>query len=361
VNKSSEKIIHLVRPEVLHAQHQREPLGRGIIKLDAMESPYIWPAYLRGEWLEELQGVALNRYPDPEATELKARLRQVFHIPMGMELILGNGSEELIQIIDLAMKGPGSKAMAAVPTFSKFRMIATMVGMEYVGVPLKEDDFGLDMPAMLAAIKQHQPTVIYLASPNNPTGNSFAAEEIEQLLKATHGLVVVDESCHLFAGISMMEKLEQYSNMLILRSLSKPGLAGLRLGYLVGHPRWIKQIDNLRLPFNLNVLTQFTVEFALNYFDVFEEQVEQICRDRTWVIENMRRLEGVEVFPSKANFVLFRVAEGRGSDVYTALRQKGILVKNVDDGTPLLRDCLRVTIGKPSENVAFLAALTSSL
>jgi len=361
VDKRDEKIIHLVRPDVQKMQVNHVPPTRGMIKLDARENPYTWPAYLRGEWLEEMQGVALNRYPDPESTDLKARLRQVFDIPHNMELMLGNGSDELIQIISLAMRGAGRKVLAAVPTFSRFQVISAYAGMDFVGVPLNEDDFSLDMPAMLAAIEQHQPAVIYLASPNNPAGNIYSQDEIVQLLDSTHSLVVVDESYFGFSGESMMAQLERYDNLLIMRSLSKMGLAGLRLGYLVGSPRWISQINNLRLPFNINALTQFTAEFALNYFDVFEEQVEQIRRDRVWLAESIRRLEGVEVFPSETNFILFRVARGRADAVDAALKQKGILIRNLSDESPLLRDCLRVTVGKPSENVAFISALTSSV
>ncbi len=361
VDKRDEKIIHLIRPDVQKMQTSHVPPSRGMIKLDARENPYTWPAYLRGEWLEEMQAVSLNRYPDPESTDLKARLRQVFDIPHNMELMLGNGSDELIQIISLAMRGAGRKVLAAVPAFSRFQMISAYAGMEFVGVPLNEEDFSLNMPAMLAAVKQHQPIVTYLASPNNPTGNIYTRDEIAQLLGATHGLVVVDESYFGFSGESMMSQLACYDNLLVMRSLSKMGLAGLRLGYLMGNPRWINQINNLRLPFNINTLTQFTAEFALNYFDVFEEQIEQVRRDRVWVAENISRLKGVEVFPSEANFILFRVAKGRANAVDAALRQKGILLRNLSDESPLLRDCLRVTVGKPSENVAFISALTSSV
>jgi histidinol-phosphate aminotransferase len=361
VDKQDEKIIHLIRPDVQKARIGHVPPTRGLIKMDAMESPYSLPAYLRGEWLEEMQAITLNRYPDPEATELKAALRQVFDIPPGLELMLGNGSDELIQIINLALKGPGRKVMAAVPTFSMFQMIATYVGMDFIGVPLKEDDFSLDLPAMLAAIEQHQPAVIYLARPNNPTGNLYAEKEIVQLAEASHGLVVVDESYLEYSGVTMMEQLQQHDNLLIMRSLSKVGLAGLRLGYLVGHSKWVSHIERLRLPFNINELTQFTAHFMLGYYDVLLEQVEQIRRDRAWVAENIRRLKGVEVFPSETNFVLFRVSEGRGDAVDAKLKQKGILLKNLNDSSPLLKDCLRVTIGKPSENVAFLSALTSSI
>ena len=360
VDKKDEKIIHLIRPEVqaLHSYHV--PPSRGLIKLDAMENPYSWPAYLRGEWLEEMQGVSLNRYPDPEATELKARLRQVFNIPAGIDLLLGNGSDELIQIINLSLKGRGSKVMAPEPSFSMYRMIAAYVGLPFVGVPLNED-FSLDMPAMLAAIEEHQPAVIYLSYPNNPSGNLFEEEEVEQILRASRGLVVVDEAYTAFSGASFMRRMGEFNNLLILRTLSKMGMAGLRLGYLVGPSNWLREFDKLRLPYNINALTQFTAEFVLRFEDEFEEQIGQINRDRAWVSENMRRLKGVDVFPSDANFILFRVGSGQADRVHAALQKKGVLVKNMNGSHPLLQDCLRVTVGKPSENVAFLSALTSAL
>jgi histidinol-phosphate aminotransferase len=360
VDKKDEKIIHLIRPEVQALQHYHVPPSRGLIKLDAMENPYSWPAYLRGEWLEEMQGVTLNRYPDPEATALKARLRQTFSIPAGMELLLGNDSDELIQIINLALKGRDSKVLAPEPSFSMYRMIAAYAGMPFVGVPLKAD-FSLDMPAMLAAIEEQQPAVIYLSYPNNPTGNLFAEEEVEQILRASRGLVVVDEAYTAFSGASFMGRLGEFSNLLILRTLSKMGLAGLRLGYLVGPSNWLREFDKLRLPYNINTLTQFTAEFVLRFEDEFEEQVEQIRRDRAWMAENMRRLKGVELFPSAANFVLFRVGKGQADRVHATLQKKGVLIKNMHGTHELLQDCLRVTVGKPSENVAFLSALTSAL
>lgn len=360
VDKKDEKIIHLIRPEVQALQHYHVPPSRGLIKLDAMENPYSWPAYLRGEWLEEMQGVTLNRYPDPGATELKARLRQVFNIPAGMEVMLGNGSDELIQIINLSLKGRDSKVMAPEPSFSMYRMIAAYAGIPFVGVPLKED-FSLDMPAMLAAIEAQQPSVIYLSYPNNPTGNLFAEDEVEAILRASRGLVVVDEAYTAFSGASFMERMEEFSNLLVLRTVSKMGLAGLRLGYLVGSSKWLREFDKLRLPYNINSLTQFTAEFVLRFDDEFEEQVGQISRDRVWMAENMRRLKSVEVFPSDANFVLFRVGKGQADRVHAALQKKGVLIKNMHGSHELLQDCLRVTVGKPSENVAFLSALTSAL
>ncbi len=361
VDKTNEKIIHLIRPEVQALQAYHVPPARGLIKLDAMENPYTWPAYLRGEWLEEMQSVTMNRYPDPESTDLKARLRTVFDVPANMEIMLGNGSDELIQIINMSLKGREAKVMAPEPSFSMYEMISAYVSIDYIGVPLNEQDFSLDMPAMLAAIEEHQPAVIYLAYPNNPTGNLFADEDIVQILEASEGLVVVDEAYTPFANATFMDKLGRYDNLLVMRTLSKMGLAGLRLGFLVGPSRWLKEFDKLRLPYNVNVLTQFTAEFALTYSDVFDEQTQQIVRDRAWVLESLSRMKGVEVYPSDANFVLFRVPAGQAERIHVRLQKKGVLIKNLHGSSDMLRDCLRVTIGKPSENVAFLSALTTVL
>jgi len=361
VDRRDEKIIHLIRPGAKKKLAHNAPPTRGAIRLDAMESPYTWPSYLRGEWSEEMQKISMNRYPDPDATDLKAKLRQVFDVPPMTDMMLGNGSDEIVQIINMALRPTGGVVMAAVPSFSMYEKVTRNLGMEFVGVPLRADNFELDVDAMIAAIDDHQPAVVYLASPNNPTGNTFAEEDIIRIVEASNGIVVVDEAFAPFAGCNSMGLIEKYENLLVMRSLSKIGLAGMRLGFLVGQANWIGDINQMRLPYNICALSQFTGGFVLDYFDVFEEQIEQTVRDRAWVMENIRRLEGVEVFESEANFMLLRFPKGRAEEVDMAMRERGVWVKNFADGHPMLRDCLRVTIGKPSENVAFLSALTSAL
>lgn len=350
-----------VRPEIraLHAYHV--PDAHNMIKLDAMENPYTWPAYLRGEWAEVLQETSVNRYPDPGARALKERLRDVYAIDEQFEILLGNGSDEIIQLIAMAVAAPGRKILAPEPAFVMYRMIAGFAGMDYVGVPLRAEDFVLDMPAMLAAIKQHQPAVVFLAYPNNPTGNLFGEDEIVQIVEASPGLVVVDEAYTPFAQATFLPQLAKYENLLVMRTLSKLGLAGLRLGFLVGGRGWLEQFDKLRLPYNINTLTQVSAEFALTYADVFEGQTAQIRDDRNRLAQDLAQLPGVQVFPSAANFILFRVPAGRGRELFDALKTAGILIKNLDGGHPLLRDCLRVTVGKPAENQAFVAALGRAL
>lgn len=355
------KVERWIRPEIkaLNAYHVPDP--GNLIKLDAMENPYTWPAFLRGEWLEMMAGVNMNRYPDPAANVLKLKIREAFKLPDDMSLILGNGSDELIQLIAMAVQGADRCVMAPEPSFSMYRMIATFVGMEYVGVPLKGGDFSIDLPATLAAIEAQQPAVIFLAYPNNPTGNLFAESDIEAILTAAEGLVVVDEAYAPFAEASFMSRLGEFDNLLLMRTVSKMGLAGLRLGLLVGPSAWLNEFEKLRLPYNINVLTQASAELALTYVDVFEDQTAQICADRTELIAKLSEIPQITVFPSSANFVLIRLPQGTAKAVFDDVKARGILIKNLDGSSPMLADCLRLTVGRAEENNQLLRALSAAL
>jgi len=349
-----------IRPEVraIAAYHVPDP-GK-MIKLDAMENPYPWPEAMVAAWLEVLRRVQVNRYPDPGAAALKGELRAAMGVPADMELLLGNGSDEIIQIMAMAMGGEGRTLLAPEPTFVMYRMIAAFAGMGYVGVPLRED-FSLDLPAMLAAIEQHQPALIFLAYPNNPTGNLFDEAAIEAILEAAEGLVVVDEAYHAFAGRSFMDRLGRYPNLVVMRTVSKLGLAGLRLGLLAGPAEWLEQFDKVRLPYNINVLTQASAAFALEHVEVFDRQTATLRQEREKLFVALQALEGVEPFPSAANFILFRVAPGRAEALFEGIKRRGVLIKNMRADTGPLAHCLRVTVGTPEENQAFLAALHGAL
>jgi histidinol-phosphate aminotransferase len=350
----------LLRPEVvaLSAYHVQD--STGLVKLDAMENPYAWPESMVDEWLETLRHAKVNRYPDPCAQHLRATLRRVGGVPAEAELILGNGSDELIQIILTGVAGAGATVLAPQPTFAMYRQIALGLGLRFVGVELDASDFSLDMESLRVAIDRHQPRVIFLAYPNNPTGNAFAGEDMLEILRIAPGLVVVDEAYAPFADASFMPKLQEFPNLLVMRTLSKLGLAGLRLGYLAGHPAWIGQLDKLRLPYNINVLTQHTAEFALGKPAVFDAQVERIRADRAQLATRLARLP-VDVFPSQANFVSFRLRERDAGEVFDELKQAGVLIKNLSPSGGLLRNCMRVTVGRPDENQKFIDALTKVL
>ena len=353
-----------VRPAIRALSAYHVPPARGLIKLDAMENPYGWPPELVDRWLETLRGAELNRYPDPSASRLTARLREVMDVPGEAGLLLGNGSDEIIQMIALCLADAGAEparvVLAPEPSFVMYRLIAAFTGMSYVGVPLGED-FSLDLGAMRAAIEQHEPAVVFLAYPNNPTGNLFDAGAVRAVIEAAPGLVVVDEAYHAFAGESFLGAVGEYDNLLVMRTVSKMGLAGLRLGLLAGPSAWLDEIDKVRLPYNINVLTQLSAEFALRHADVLDEQSERIRSEREALFAALNAMAGLRVYPSRANFILFRVPDGRAGDIFAGLREAGVLIKNLDGAGGPLRDCLRVTVGTPEENAAFLEALSDLL
>ena len=348
----------IIRDEIRALSAYPVPDAVGMVKLDAMENPYRLPQELCRTLAERLAGAALNRYPDPAARELKTQLRAAMQIPAGMELMLGNGSDELIQMLALAVARPGAVVLGIEPSFVMFRMIATFAGVRYVGVPLRAD-FSLDAAAAVGAVEQHRPALIFIAYPNNPTGNLFDASAITRIIGAAPGLVVVDEAYHVFAGASFMPRLAEFPNLLVMRTLSKLGLAGLRLGLLAGHGAWLNHVDKVRLPYNVNVLTQLAAVEVLQYPDVLEAQAAAIRRERTRVFVELRRLPGVDAYESDANFILFRIANA--NQVFDGLKQRKVLIKNLGGSHPLLADCLRVTVGTPAENAQFLSALTALL
>jgi len=350
-----------LRPEIRALSPYHVTDATGMVKLDAMENPYGWPQSLIDRWLQEIASVSLNRYPDPEARELVRALRSAYHIPGSAGLLLGNGSDELIQMIMLAVAGPGRVVLAPEPGFSMYHMIAEFVGLRYVGVDLTAADFSLDVAAMLAAIEQHQPAVIFLDYPNNPSGNLFDVAAIERIIAAAPGLVVIDEAYHAFAGATMLGRLPEYDNLMVLRTVSKMGLAGLRLGMLMADPCWVSEINKIRLPYNINSLTQASAVFAMQHMDVLIEHTERICRDREDLYTQLQQLAGLVVYPSRANFILFRAPEGRGPELYERLKQDKVLIRNLHRHGTVMADCLRVTVGTAEENHAFMQALTRAL
>ena len=355
-----EKIDKLVRPEIRALAAYHVPAANNLIKLDAMENPFSWSAELRTAWLEALQTVEINRYPDPAARELQVSMRAAMAVPASAAVILGNGSDELIQMIIQTVAAPGRVVLAPDPTFVMYRQIATVASMGFVAVPLQAD-FSLNECAMLGAIDEQQPAVTFLSYPNNPTGNLFNADSLRKLLSRAEGLVVVDEAYAPFADASFMPDIGQYDNLLVLRTVSKMGLAGLRLGLLAGPPAWLEQIDKTRLPYNISVINQATGHFALAHGEVFAAQARAIRTQRAALMSGLQALTQLTVYPSEANFILFRTPPGQATDLFEGLKSAGILIKNLDGSTASLQDCLRVTVGLPEENAAFLTALRELL
>ncbi|MGC2048558.1 MAG: histidinol-phosphate transaminase [Gallionella sp.] len=353
----------LLRKEVLELHAYHVPDSFGYIKLDAMENPYQLPQTLREEIAAIVGNAAINRYPDPNPAVLKEKICATLGLPQRMEVLLGNGSDELIQLLALALNKTGATLLSVEPSFVMYRMIAIYTGMRYVGVPLKSNsgtaDFSLDLAAMLAAIERERPALVFLAYPNNPTGNLFSAQDVKQIIEAAPGLVVVDEAYYAFASDSFIPHLASYPNLLVMRTFSKLGMAGLRLGFLAGSKAWLGQLEKLRLPYNVGVLTQLVAGKLLAHHEVLLQQAEQIRDDRAWLHHQLNEIRAVQVYPSEANFLLFRVADANA--VFIGLKQRGVLIKNLDGGHPMLKDCLRVTVGTHTENDKFITALQQSI
>ena len=243
---STSHFIHsLFRPEVLALSAYHVANASGFIKLDAMENPYTWPQSLTDQWLARLTHCQLNRYPDPQAQQLSSALKLRNQLPESVDILLGNGSDEIIQLLLMALP-PNSHVLSTTPSFVMYKQISDSLGLHYHGVALREDNFDLDLPAMLNAIEQHRPAIIFLAYPNNPTGNLFDVTAIERIIEVAHGLVIIDEAYEPFANnASFMHKVMH--KVLVMRTVSKLGLAGLRLGYLVGDTEIITQLHKLSL------------------------------------------------------------------------------------------------------------------
>jgi len=357
-------IENTIRPDVRALTSYHVPDASGFVKLDAMENPYPLPEALRAELGRRLAEVALNRYPVPSYAELKRKIGARLGVPDGYGLMLGNGSDELISIMSVACARPGGKVLAPMPGFFMYSMSAQLAGMEFVGVSLRAD-LSLDRAAMLAAIAEHRPAITYLAYPNNPTGNLFDADDMVAIIEAVGetGIVVVDEAYQPFAQTSFMPRLPQFPNLVVMRTVSKLGLAGIRLGYMSAADALLTEFDKVRPPYNINVLTQAAAEFLLDHVEVLDAQAAQLRAERATLTAELNALPGVAVFPSDANFLLVKV-EAPNPDVgviHAALLERRVLVKNVGKMHPLLQKCLRVTVSTPEENRIFLDAFKASL
>ena len=355
-------ISNIIRADVQAIAAYHVPDSAGYVKLDAMENPYTLPEPLQLELGQRLADASLNRYPVPSYALLKQKICAKLGVPPGYDVLLGNGSDELISIIATACARQDRRAsiLAPVPAFVMFAHSARLAGMDFVGVPLTAS-FELDLPAMLAAIAEHQPAVVFLAYPNNPTANLFDADAMLAIIAAMgeNGIVVVDEAYEPFAQTSFMPRLPDLPNLVVMRTLSKLGLAGIRLGYMSAAPQLLQQFDKVRPPYNVNVLTQTAAEFALDHLDVLNAQAAALNAARGQLMADLATLPGVEVFPSAANFLLIRLPNA--DDVHAKLVTQKVLVKNVSKMHGILAGCLRITVSTPPENAVFLDAIRASL
>ncbi|MFV0679765.1 histidinol-phosphate transaminase [Ottowia sp.] len=337
----------------------------GLLKLDAMENPHPLPPSLQAQLGQRLGAVAINRYPGARLDDLKAALHTHAQPPEGWALMLGNGSDELISLLAMACDVPGAAIVAPVPGFVMYAMSAQLQGLAFHGVPLTAD-FALDEVAMRAAITQHRPAILYLAYPNNPTGTLWDAGVIQRLIDAQGaqgGLVVMDEAYQPFAAQSWIDHAraapEAHRHVLVMRTLSKFGLAGVRIGYMMGDAALIAQVDKVRPPYNISVLNAECALFALEHAEVFAQQAADICAQRQRLLVALGQMPGTVAFPSEGNMILVRVPDA--TKTFEGMRARGVLIKNVSKMHPLLAQCVRLTVGTESENTHMLAALQATL
>ncbi len=359
--RATQAALSRFRPDVqsMHAYAVQD--ARGLLKLDAMENPHGLPPALQAALGQRLGALALNRYPGERTEDLRRALAAHARMPEGYALMLGNGSDELISLLAMACDLPGASIVAPVPGFVMYAMSAQLQGLRFVGVPLSAD-FELDAAAMCEAIAREKPAIVYLAYPNNPTANLWDDASVERVVEAQGaqgGLVVIDEAYQPFAARSYIDRITRHGHVLLMRTLSKFGLAGARLGYLMGPAALVAELDKVRPPYNISVLNCECALFALEHAEVFEAQAEAIRTERTRLLAALSALPGVKVWPSDANMVLLRVADA--GKTFEGMKARGVLVKNVSKMHPLLANCLRLTVGTSDENTQMLAALEASL
>ena len=352
---------HILRQDVqsMHAYAVQD--SAGMVKLDAMENPHRLPAALQAHLGQRLGALALNRYPDGRVNDLRKALADYAHMPAGFDIMLGNGSDELISLLAMACAVAGAAILAPLPGFVMYGVSAQLQGLKFIGVPLTTD-FELDETAMLGAIAEHRPSIVYLAYPNNPSANLWDDAVIEAIVEAVGrqgGLVVMDEAYQPFSSKSYIDRITSHSHVLLMRTMSKFGLAGVRIGYMLGPKALILEIDKVRPPYNISVLNYECALFALEHREVFAEQAKELVAQRTFLLQRLNLMPGVKAWNSDANMILIRVADA--AKTFEGMRARRVLVKNVSKMHALLANCLRLTVGTADENLLMLAALEQSL
>jgi histidinol-phosphate aminotransferase len=358
MNDLAERIRRVIRHDIQSMHGYAVQPSAGMVKVDTMENPFRLPPALQQELGERLGRVAINRYPAEGTETLRDALARHARMPAGCALTLGNGSDELITMLSMACDVPGAVFMAPVPGFVMYAMSAQLQGIRFVGVPLTPD-FELDEAAMLEAIAEHRPSLIYLAYPNNPTANLWDDVVIDRIVDAAPGLVVIDEAYQPFAARDSLGRLERHPHILLMRTMSKFGLAGVRIGYLIGRRELVAEFDKLRPPFNIGVLNAEAGLFALEHEDEYRRQAATIREQRARLQAALQRMPGARPYPSEANMILVRVPDAKRA--FEGMKARRVLVKNVSGLHPLLENCLRITVGTPEENTMTIDALKASL
>jgi histidinol-phosphate aminotransferase len=350
----------LVRPEILALLGYEpiepidvlaEELGirpEQVLKLDGNENPY-GPSPRVREALAEFD--LYHIYPDPTQRKVREALADYVGVDAG-HIVVGNGSDELLELIPRLFLSPGDTTVVAVPTFGVYSFATQVWGGRVVAVP-RRPDFGLDLPALCRASKDAK--LVFLASPNNPTGNPVSGEELEALL-STDALVVVDEAYAEFCDCSFVELVPRHENLAVLRTFSKwAGLAGLRAGYGIFPEAVAELLNKVKMPYNVSVAAQIAMLASLEDAALLRERVRLIVRERERLLGELAAIPGLRPFPTQANFILCRIESLDARDVWQRLRRQGIFVRYFDE--PMVRDCIRISVGRPEDSERLLTAL----
>ena len=351
------KLKNFLRKDISDIKEYEILESKGMIKLDAMENPFDIDLKFESNSISE-DKVNMNRYPDGGCKNLIKKLRDNHNLKDNFNILVGNGSDELIQIICMAFFEKGNTVLCPQPTFSMYKSISDIVGLNFKTVPL-ENDFSLNINAMLNNVEQTDPALIFLAYPNNPTANLWDKNNIKKIIERTNGLVVIDEAYGAFSGESFLNDIYKYENLAVMKTFSKVGLAGLRLGYLIAENSLIKELNKIRLPFNVNSISQKIAELALDNKNYLDNQSREIIGFRESLMKQMQKVEKIEVYNSRTNFILFKIKSGSADDIFNKLLKDNILIKNMSN-TDGLKNCLRVTVGTKKENNIFIQSLKNA-
>ena len=327
------------------------------IKLHANENPYPPSPELLKKILARFEKLNLNRYPDPDCKTLKEAISTRIGVPTN-QLVIGNGSDELIQNLMQVFCNEGDTIAFPDPTFAMYAITAKGMGLKVHTFPLN-DNWDFKVTPLIEKLNASHARIVFISYPNNPTGNCFSRTEIQKLVENFEGIVVLDEAYYDFSGQSFLSQMKDHNNLVILRSLSKIGLAGLRVGYGIFPSTLVNEINKVRLPYNSNSISQIGATELMNNFETVQKQINSIKEERTRLLDELAKIKSITAFPSDANFILFKASHD-GESIYRNLIKNGVLVRNLG-AHPRLKNCMRVTIGTKAENDQFLNRLTKAI
>ncbi len=348
------------RPEISKLKSPKDiaPANPAAIHLDKLENPYPLPPEIQQQLQQRLRDLELNRYPEMNHSALITKIKQTLRIPDSLDLVLGNGSSELISLLMQACNGGDNSVMFPSLSYFYFKRCALLGNKKIIELPL-QPDFQLDIAATIELIQQHQPELILLANPNNPTANSFAATDIATIINLAPGLVIIDEVYEAYSTHSYVPEILNHENLLVLQSFSKIGLAGLRLGYLIGQPEIINYLDRFMLPYNISSFSQMALSVVLDNYAYLDLQIKQIIKDREFLCAQLAKLDWLQLHATAANFIVLKLIKLPAKGLYLHLRSLGISVQLLCGLQDLLENCLRFSIGTSAECLKLLDGIRS--